>query len=135
MLLRNVLGGATEIRTQKPAFTDRWISNPLQYHYGTAPLKYLAGRTCTTKFGGPYRGRTGDYALQGHCVPNYTNSPNSLATREGIEPPLMVLETIALPLYYPAMLDTLLPVCVSKHSKLLRLPVRRECLDTPEFYH
>ena len=30
-------GGATETRTQKPAFTDRWISNPLQYHYGTTP--------------------------------------------------------------------------------------------------
>jgi hypothetical protein len=25
-------------------------------------------------------------------------------------------------------------VCVSKHSKLLRLPVRKECLDTPDFY-
>ena len=29
---------------------------------------------------------------------------------------------------------TLTPVCVSKHSKLLRLPVRKECLDTPDFY-
>jgi hypothetical protein len=27
----------TETRTQKPAFTDRRISNPLQYHYGTIP--------------------------------------------------------------------------------------------------
>ena len=36
-------GGATETRTQKPAFTDRRISNPLQYHYGTAP--YLAPRS------------------------------------------------------------------------------------------
>jgi hypothetical protein len=25
-------------------------------------------------------------------------------------------------------------MCVSKHSKLLRLPVRKECLDTLEFY-
>ena len=51
-------GGATETRTQKPAFTDRWISNPLQYHYGTAPLKYLAGGTCVKKFGGPWENRT-----------------------------------------------------------------------------
>ena len=38
--------------------------------------RLLMGNVSTTKFGGPYRGRTGDYALQGHCVPNYTNSPN-----------------------------------------------------------
>jgi hypothetical protein len=25
-------------------------------------------------------------------------------------------------------------VCVSKHSKLLRLPVRKEYFDTPDFY-
>ena len=46
VLVGRIVGGATETRTQKPAFTDRWISNPLQYHYGTAPLKYLAGGTC-----------------------------------------------------------------------------------------
>ena len=63
-------------------------------------MKYLAGDTCTTKFGGPYRGRTGDYALQGHCVPNYTNSPNLLASREGLEPPRTVLETVMLPLHH-----------------------------------
>ena len=32
-----LFGGVTETRTQKPAFTDRRISNPLQYHYGTTP--------------------------------------------------------------------------------------------------
>ena len=31
----------TETRTQKPAFTDRRISNPLQYHYGTIPCVLL----------------------------------------------------------------------------------------------
>ena len=31
-------GGMTETRTQKPAFADRRISNPLQYHYGTIPI-------------------------------------------------------------------------------------------------
>ena len=79
-------------------------------------MKYLAGRTCTLKFGGPYRVRTGDYALQGHCVPNYTNSPNLLAPVERIELPLVVLETTALPLYYTGMnFNTLLPMCVLKH--------------------
>ena len=29
---------------------------------------------------------------------------------------------------------TLTPVCVSKYSKLLRLPVRKEYFDTPDFY-
>ena len=36
-------GGATETRTQKPSFESRRISNPLQYHYGTAPVNYLVG--------------------------------------------------------------------------------------------
>ena len=54
---------------------------------------------------------------------------------ERIELPLAVLETAALPLYYTGInFDTLLPMCVSKHSKLLRLPVRKECFDTLDFY-
>jgi hypothetical protein len=40
-----LFGGATETRTQKPAFTDRWISNPLQYHYGTAPKPLIESST------------------------------------------------------------------------------------------
>jgi hypothetical protein len=40
---RMLSGGATETRTQKAAFTTRRISNPLQYHYGTAPVNYLVG--------------------------------------------------------------------------------------------
>ena len=31
----------TETRTQKPDYADRWISNPLQYHYGTIPCSLL----------------------------------------------------------------------------------------------
>ena len=41
VLVGRIVGGATETRTQKPAFTDRRISNPLQYHYGTAPDIWL----------------------------------------------------------------------------------------------
>ena len=37
----HVVGGAKETRTLKAAFTTRWISNPLQYHYGTAPEIWL----------------------------------------------------------------------------------------------
>ena len=60
--------------------------------------RLLMGNVSTySKFGGPYRGRTGDYALQGHCVPNYTNSPNYLASRQGVEPRPSVLETDMLP--------------------------------------
>ena len=32
------VGGVTGTRTQKPAFANRRISNPLQYHYGITPL-------------------------------------------------------------------------------------------------
>ena len=90
-------GGTLGSRTLSAARHHRGISNPVPYHPAHVPSKYLAGDTCTTKFGGPYRGRTGDYALQGHCVPNYTNSPNYMASRQGVEPRPSVLETDMLP--------------------------------------
>ena len=37
----HLFGGAKETRTLKAAFTTRRISNPLQYHYGTAPQTWL----------------------------------------------------------------------------------------------
>ena len=40
---RMLSGGATETRTQKATLVTRRISNPLQYHYGTAPVNYLVG--------------------------------------------------------------------------------------------
>ena len=59
-----------------------------------------------------------------------------MATREGIEPPPMVLETIALPLYYPAKL-THCYQCVYR-STLTKSPVflsgGEVCFDTLEFY-
>ena len=90
-------GGTLGSRTLSAARHHRGISNPVPYHPAHVPSKYLAGDTCVLKFGGPYRGRTGDYALQGHCVPNYTNSPNYLASRQGVEPRPSVLETDMLP--------------------------------------
>ena len=40
-----------------------------------------------------------------------------MAPVEGIEPPLTVLETAALPLYYTEInFNTLRPMCVSKHT-------------------
>ena len=35
----------------------------------------------------------------------------------------------------PGQIYTLLPMCVLKHSKLLRLPVRKECFNTLGFFY
>ena len=58
-----------------------------------------------------------------------------LASREGLEPPRTVLETVMLPLHHPDNFNTLFPMCVLKHSKLLRLPVRKECFNTLGFFY
>ena len=62
-------------------------------------------------------------------------SAQILASREGLEPPQTVLETVMLPLHHPDNFDTLFPMCVLKHSKLLRLPVRKECFNTLGFFY
>ena len=35
----------------------------------------------------------------------------------------------------PQISNTLFPICVLKHSKLLRLPVRKECFNTLGFFY
>ena len=62
-------------------------------------------------------------------------SAQILASREGLEPPRTVLETVMLPLHHPDNFNTLFPMCVLKHSKLLRLPVRKECFNTLGFFY
>ena len=61
----------TETRTQKPAFTDRRISNPLQYHYGTIPCLLLILLTWC-EYPGSNRDTLRREILSLLCLPNFT---------------------------------------------------------------
>ena len=80
----------------------------------------------TLQFGGPSRVRTGDWGLQSHCVPNYTNSPwfgdswwnRTTAKSFGDFRTATILTSHI----------TLLPMCVPKHTL-------RTCFGTLGFFY
>ena len=88
-------------------------------------------------FGGPTGNRTPTRGLQSHCAPVITISPNFLATRERFERPSCSFGDCrsANWNYRAIIFNTLFRMCVLKHSKLLRLPVRQECFNTLGFFY
>ena len=93
-------------------------------------------------FGGPTGNRTPTRGLQSHCAPVITISPNfgvpggtrtptnGFGDRHAaITPPRQIKHTVC-DISVPAS-----SMCVLKHSKLLRLPVRKKCFNTLGFFY
>ena len=86
-------------------------------------------------FGGPAGDRTPTKGLQSPCAPSITTSPN-FGVQGGIRTPTNGFGDRHAAITPPRHnFNTLFPMCVLKHSKLLRLPVRKECFNTLGFFY
>ena len=107
-----------------------------QCHYdGRFTVSWGYQFSYTSIFGGPAGDRTPTKGLQSPCAPIITTSPN-FGIPGGTRTPTNGFGDRHAAITPPRHnFNTLLRMCVLKHSKLLRLPVRKECFNTLGFFY